>query len=58
MTKRMRAKIIKTYNEFVIRITKYERHKDTFHKNKIERCLFFKIALRNVQYLSCFLPRA
>ena len=43
---------------FVKKVAKYKEKEDIFHKNKIEKCLFLKIALRNVQYLSCFLPGA
>ncbi len=39
---------------FVKKIAKYKEKEDIFHKNKIEKCLFLKIALTHVQYQVCF----
>lgn len=46
--------ISKTEQLFVKKIAKYKEKEDIFHKNKIEKCLFFKIALTHVQYQVCF----
>ena len=35
---------------FVKKVAKYKEKEDIFHKNKIEKCLFLKIALTHVQY--------
>ena len=35
---------------FVKKVAKYKEKEDIFHKNKIEKCLFLKIALIHVQY--------
>lgn len=40
---------------FVKKVEKYKEKEDIFHKNKIEKCLFLKIALIHVQYQVCFL---
>ena len=40
---------------FVKKVAKYKEKEDIFHKNKIEKCLFLKIALIHVQYQVCFL---
>lgn len=40
---------------FVKKVAKYKEKEDIFHKNKIEKCLFLKIALTHVQYQVCFL---
>ena len=40
---------------FVKKVAKYKEKEDIFHKNKIEKCLFLKIALIHVQYQMCFL---
>ena len=34
---------------FVKKVAKYKEKEDIFHKNKIEKCLFLKIALTHVQ---------
>ena len=39
---------------FVKKVAKYKEKEDIFHKNKIEKCLFLKIALIHVQYQVCF----
>ena len=39
---------------FVKKITKQKEKEHIFHKNKIEKCLFLKIALTHVQYQVCF----
>ena len=33
---------------FVKKIAKYKEKEDIFHKNKIEKCLFLKIALTQI----------
>ena len=42
---------------FVKKVAKYKEKEDIFHKNKIEKCLFLKIALIHVQYQVCFVHR-
>ena len=46
--------ISKIEQSSVKKIAKYKEKKDIFHKNKIEKCLFLKIALAHVQYQVCF----
>lgn len=46
--------ISKIEQSSVKKIAKYKEKEDIFHKNKIEKCLFLKIALTHVQYQVCF----